>query len=212
MIHNFSKLNLTSCLWNIPLLIRKMDLFEFATVRHFYTERYVQHRDKLKDVSMKTCILSLMLFIVIGCSDFGVTVPPDIPINQLLASPDTITVEGRKLYLSTYMWRDFQPISPPNGKPLIAIIYVTATDTAKLPNSISADAVWIVFNNQVWKSWFTNEQIASSELRPNRIVKIAREGPKWGPHVNVDVIVRVLDGRGNIHLLRAPDQRIGRTD
>lgn len=161
---------------------------------------------------MKVFVLLSMTLILVGCSDNGVSVPPDIPINQLLASPDTVRIDTRQFYLSTYMWRDFQPISPPDGKPLIAIIYVTATDTAQLPSSISTDAVWIVYNNQVWKSWFTNEPIAPSELKPNRIVKIAREGPKWGPHVNVDVIVRVYDGKGARLLLRAPNQWIGRTD
>ncbi len=149
---------------------------------------------------------------LIGCSQNPVSAPPDIPADQLLASPDTITVNGRQLYLTTYMWRDFQPISPPDGKPLIAICYVTATDTTQLPGSISADAVWIVYSNQVWKSWFTNETPPSDELRPNRIVKYARNGPKWGPRIYVDVIVRVTVGNGNSQLLRASNQWIGRTD
>jgi hypothetical protein len=164
---------------------------------------------------MNRFILLLTTLIVIGCSDNsdnGVSVPPDISINQLLTSPDTIRLDGRQLYLSTYMWRDFQPFSPPDGKPLIAIIRVIATDTAQLPSSISADAIWMFYNNQVWKSWFTNEPIAPSELKPNLIVRIAREGPKWGPHVYVDVIVRVYDGKGGTLLLRAPNQWIGRTD
>jgi hypothetical protein len=164
------------------------------------------------EIRMKMLVLLLMLLVVVGCEDNGVSIPQDIPVAQLQASPDTIIVEGRLLCLSTYMWRDFQPISSPDGKPLIAIIYVTATDTARLPSSISADAVWIVHNDQVWKSWLSDESIPPSELKPNRIVKIAREGPKWGPHVYVDVIVRVVDGQGNRHWLRAPNQWIGRTD
>jgi len=161
---------------------------------------------------MNKFVLLLISLILIGCSDNGISVPPDIPINQLLSSPDTILIDTRYFYLSTYIWRDFQPISPPDGKPLIAIIYITATDTAQLPASISADAVWILYNNQVWKSWFTNETISPSEFKPNRLVKIARNGPKWGPHVYVDVIVRVYDGKGGNQMLRASKQWINRTD
>ena len=153
-----------------------------------------------------------MPFIVIGCVDSGVTIPPDIPIDRLLAAPDTITVASRQLTLSTYMWRDFQHISPPGGKSLITIVYVTAVDSAKLPVVIAVDAVWIVYNVQVWKAWLAPNQIPISEMKPNRLVKIAREGPQWGPHVYVDVIVRVADGSGGTHLLRAPRQWINRTD
>lgn len=160
---------------------------------------------------MKRCILLLIALKLAGCSDNGVSVPPDIPIGELLAAPDTILVEGKTLYLSTYLWRDFMPISPPDGHPLIAIIYVTATDTAQLPSSISADAVWIVYEQQVWKSWFTNEPIPPDQQRPNRIVKLARDGPKWGPGIYVSVIVRVIDSQGGTSLLRAPNQFINRT-
>jgi hypothetical protein len=161
---------------------------------------------------MKTRLLILMLITLVGCSDFGVSVPPDVPIELLLAAPDSIVVEGRHLFLSISMWRDFQPISPPKGKPLIAIIYISATDTAKLPPTLSSDAVWIVHNRQVWKSWFTGESIPSSEQKPNRLVKIARNGPKWGPRVFVDVVVRLYDRQNQIYFLRAPNQFIGRTD
>ncbi len=161
---------------------------------------------------MRICMSLVVAMSLIGCSQNPVSAPPDISINQLLASPDTISVDGTQLYLATYMWRSFQPICPPDGTPLIAICYVTGTDTTQLPSTISADAVWIVYDNQVWKSWFTNEPPPSDELRPNRIVKYARDGPKWGPQINVDVIVRVTDQKGNSQLVRASDQWIGRVD
>ncbi len=146
-----------------------------------------------------------------GCSDEGASAPPDLPPSQLQAARDTITVEGRKLFLATFIWRDFMPVSPPDGKPLIAVLYVTATDTVPLPGSISADAVWIVYDNQVWKSWLRDDP-AAGENKRYRLVKIAREGPNWGPGVAVDVVVRVFDGSHNAFLLRAPSQWISRTD
>jgi hypothetical protein len=39
---------------------------------------------------------------------------------------------------------------------------------------------------------------------------VAREGPKWGPSVTVDVVVRLTDGR-RAWLLRAADQPIAGT-
>lgn len=155
-------------------------------------------------------ILILFSSFLINCSD-PVSSPPDISIETLLSAPDTLIIENQKLVLSTYMWRDFQPISPPNGKPLIALVYIETVDSSVIASSINAEAFYIVYNNQVWKSFFTEENIPPSELKPFRITKIARDGPKWGPKIYVDVIVRIKINNG-YQLLRASEQYIGRTD
>lgn len=162
--------------------------------------------------NMKRFCCLLALAALIGCSESEkiISAPPDIPLDQLQAAPDTVQVEGQQLYLETFVWRDFMPISPPDGKPLVAVMYITSVDSARLPATISADAVWIVYGDQVWKSWIVDA--ANSVANGYRLAKIAREGPKWGPGVRVDVIVRVLDAGGHGHLLQAPDQLIGRTD
>ena len=161
---------------------------------------------------MTKVFAALAGLLIISCSDDGVSVPPDIPIQTLLTTPDTIVVENRKMYLSTFLWRDFQPVSPKDGKPLIALVYVTGVDTMQLPITISADAVWIVYNNQAWKSWLVNQDIPPADVKQNCLVKIARDGPKWGPYIYVDVIVRVRNGDGSSQLLRASEQYIGRSD
>lgn len=162
---------------------------------------------------MKTYTVVILSAVFLTCADIGDVlppVPPDIPIRELLAAEDTVTVDGRSLTLSTYMWRDFMPISPPDGKPLIGIAYIDGIDSASLPSTIKADAIWIVYDGQVWKSFFSNE--SSNPQKPNRLEKVVRNGPKWGPGVYVDVIVRLLDGGEGAHLLRAAHQYIGRTD
>jgi hypothetical protein len=159
-------------------------------------------------------ILSLLIF-VLSCSDVGVEVPtppPDIPIEQLLAVPETTLVDGHVFVLSTYLWRDFQPIAPPDGKPLIALAYIDVIDTTRFPTTISSDALWIVWSNQVWKTYFTQETPPQDPPGFNRLARIAREGPKWGPHVYVDVVVRIFDAHHNPHFLRATQQWIGRAD
>lgn len=152
----------------------------------------------------------LIAFILIRCSN-PVSGPPDIPIKVLLSSPDTLKIESQPIVLRTYLWRDFMPISPPDGKPLIALIYIETPDSSNLPSSISSDAVYIVNNNQVWKTFFSSEDRPPDELKPYRITKIARDGPKWGPNVYVDVVVRILHGNKK-YLLKAGRQYIGRTD
>lgn len=155
-------------------------------------------------------LLSLATTLFIQCSD-PVSVPPDIPIETLLAAPDTMNIENQSIVLTTYLWRDFQPISPPNGKPLIALVYIETPDSSDIPVLLDPNAIYIVYNNQVWKSFFSTEERPPDELKPYKITKIARDGPKWGPNVYVDVIVRILDG-DKVYLLRASEQYIGRTD
>lgn len=149
---------------------------------------------------------------LIGCSQNPVSAPPSIPISQLLASPDTIIVDGRQLYLATYLNRDFMPISPPDGKPLVVNCYVSSTDTLDVNELISTDAIWVVYLGQVWRSWLTTPTAPINPYWAKSVAGIARDGPKWGPHVNVDVVVRVIDSKGKTQLLRASDQWIGRTD
>ena len=159
--------------------------------------------------------IQFVIFLVIafaGCNENSVSVPPEIPINQLLNSPDTVIVQGRKLFLSTYMWRSFMPISPPDGYPLDAIVYVTGTDTGKLPAAISTDAIWIVNGQQVWRSNLSDQPGPADKLPTNRVVKVAFDGPKWGPQIFVTVVVRVTDGRRGTVLLRADHQWIGRVE
>ncbi len=78
-------------------------------------------------ISNLLSLLTTTLFIQCSDSD-SVSVPPDIPIETLLAAPDTLNIEDQSIVLTTYLWRDFQPLSPPNGKPLIApmkiLIYI----------------------------------------------------------------------------------------
>jgi hypothetical protein len=156
---------------------------------------------------MTKCIVTIILLVFIGCKDFGEDVrpvPPDVPVNVLLAAPETVVVDGGTLTLSTYMWRSFMPIVPPNGSSLIALVYIGMTDSTKVPSSTSADAVWIVNGQTVWKSFLAD----ANQPPTNQLCKVARDGPQWDNPV--DVIVRVFGSRGDSHLLRAPHQTIGK--
>jgi hypothetical protein len=164
---------------------------------------------------MRSSSILGLLLLVLGCSDMGLEVPtppPNIPIQQLLAVPETTMVDGHLVVLSTFLFRDFQPMAPPDGEPLIAVAYLDAVGTTFFPPTISCDAIWIVCSNQVWRSYFTQETPPQDPPRLNRLAKIAREGPKWGPHIYVDVIVRMFDAHHAPHLLRATHQWIGRAD
>ncbi len=129
--------------------------------------------------------------------------------SEVIAAPTRVEVDGHELTLETHLWRDFQPITPPNGQPLIAVVRVMTVDGSPFPSSVTAERVSIVYGEQVWTSTLRLEQLSSQQ---GTLEVVAREGPKWGPHVNVDVVVHLRGSGGREFLLRAENQPIGRTD
>lgn len=132
-----------------------------------------------------------------------------LPVDELRAAQLVARVEGKELILLPYLWRDFQPVAPPDGQPLIAGLRVRAADSTAVPSTIRIDAAWIVFGDQVWATSVGEGRFETSPWPFYEVV--ARNGPKWGPGVRVDVVVRIRHS-GTTSLLRAADQLIGRTD
>lgn len=141
-----------------------------------------------------------------GCGADGPTAPGSIPVSELSAAPTTVVVAGKTLTLGSELWRDFQPISPPDGKPLIGALQVTASDGSAVPEGVRADAVWLVMGTEVWLGT-PREERPRTETAPVYEL-VARDGPKWGPGVNVDVVIRLRDGTNRDVLLRAANQPI----
>jgi len=129
---------------------------------------------------------------------------------ELRRAPLSITVDGVDVVLTSYLWRDFQPTSPPDGKGLAVSVHVGITDGSPIPSTITADAVWVVYGGQVWAA--SLEEVSLASPMPSYYEAVARDGPKWGPAVAVDVIARVHDSKGATWLLRAASQTINRTD
>jgi hypothetical protein len=100
------------------------------------------------------------------------------------------------------------PIAPPDGQPLIAVLKISTEDGSQVPAGIIADAIWVIHNAEVWSA--AVEQRPRAETAPDYEV-VARNGPKWGPNVAVDVVVQLVDSARRAFLLRAPSQPIGAT-
>lgn len=139
------------------------------------------------------------------CSE-SVSAPPDIPIEELLAAPETLTAGNQHIFLKTSVYLNLMPSV--SKTPMIVPVYVETIDSSDFPLNVTVNAVYIVKRNLIWKSNFSNETPPDSELRPYRIFRIARNGPYWGPDIYVDVIVSCKIDK-KIFLLRASNQLIG---
>jgi hypothetical protein len=144
------------------------------------------------------------LFALWGCG--GPSAPSPVPVSDLTAAPTTVSFGGKAITFETSLWRDFQPITPPDGKPLVAILRIKTEDGSEVPGTLRADLVWVLNGDQTWSAVPQEERLRPETSPVYELV--AREGPKWGPGISVDVVIRLRSPDGRAFLLRAADQSI----
>ena len=121
---------------------------------------------------------------------------------------EEVNIENITYSLETYMWRDFMPVSPPDGKPLIVIIKIHALDAEEFPLIITLERLWIINGLTISSTLATNEY----KIYGNTFQMIFRDGPKWGPGIMIDVVVKLKSMDFNFYYLKAINQTIHRTD
>lgn len=168
-------------------------------------------------------ILALMPVVFPLCALMGQTGQnPSVPIKDLRNAPAMVVVDNRSLHLSTYPWRDFMPGAwGPDGSPLMVVVKVAGADKQPLPSGVRMDRVWVLYGEQSWEvsdlrgrkagqdrdtdSWINCSDSSVCEIT-------VRGGPKWGPGVYVDVVVRLTDSKGQHYFVQAPNQYVIRSD
>jgi hypothetical protein len=125
------------------------------------------------------------------------------PSPEVQSAPEAAVIDGRTFRLAADLWRDFMPIAPPDGQPLVAIARITADDGRPLPGDVTIDRLWVVNGKEQWAPGLAD--------RAENLAVHAADGPKWGPGISVDVVVRLARGDAT-WLVRAPDVPIKRTD
>lgn len=153
-------------------------------------------------------LLVVLLIATGSCTGTDAIAP--LPVDGLQGAPLSVVVGGQAVVLVPYLWRDFQPISPPDGTPLVALLRVAAADGTALSASFHVDAAWIANGADVWTTSVGEERLATPS--PVYYEVVARGGPRWGPGVGVDVVVRIRELSGSTQLLRAAGQVIRRTE
>ena len=141
---------------------------------------------------------------------FSIPLTPSIvSLQDLQTAPERIEINGTEYTLETYLNRDFMPISPPDGQPLVAVIKVKAPGETAISSQIDATRLWVVKGKEIWETEFANEE---GSAIGDTLEKIGRDGPKWEPGISVDVVVRIIDLKsGNNYLLKASNQAIHRS-
>ena len=107
----------------------------------------------------------------------------------------SLSIDSRSYFLDAFLWRDFMPVTPPNGSPLIAINWLINGDSITIPDNIVMIKQYVIYNDSVWIADYEDNKSPSSP--PYRLEKMSTNGPKWGPGVRVDVISKILDTKTN---------------
>ena len=126
--------------------------------------------------------------------------------SGIYTAQEEIHDENITYSLDTYMWRDFMPISPPDGKPLIAVITVYAHNAENFPLTTKIERLWIINGAEIKSASATDE----FKVDGNQYEMVFRDGPKWGPDIVIDVVVK-MKINSQIYYLKAENQMIHAT-
>lgn len=148
-------------------------------------------------------MLRLDIFLAAGLLLAGCCLPccrrgPDADLSSAPASAE---VDGRALRIEADLWRDFQPVAPPDGQPLRAVVRVVAADGQSPPDDVTIERLWVLKGDERWAPAVQTEGHTAH----------AADGPKWGPGIEVDVVARLVRGKQS-WLVRVQDVTVKRTD
>jgi len=131
---------------------------------------------------------------------------PSIQENQisaLLASPEMLNVNNYLFVIDSDIWRDFMPPADSSGRALIATVVISERNHRTFNNSIQLEKVYLINKNELWSKSFDSTDSSS----PYQVSGIARNGPKWGPNIKVDLVCE-FSYQGERYRLLATDQEI----
>jgi hypothetical protein len=163
---------------------------------------------------LRLSIIILVVFIYLtGCEKDEVSnikVDKDLILELNSKAVKVVTIDADTYFLDAYLWRDFMPISPPNGKPLISINWLIRTDSSVIPDNVELKQQYVIYGDSIWIANYDNETQKTPDYKKE---KVSRNGPKWGPEVYVDVIAKITDTKTNLdYYLKLDKAYISRTE
>jgi hypothetical protein len=127
--------------------------------------------------------------------------------QELRSSPESLAIGNNKLILTTYLWRDFMPIAEEDGSKMICVNKLTEIDSLPILTTITLKKQYLIKGNEIW----TAEYIETIKNPDHILEGIVRDGPKWGPNIEVDVVAE-FDNAGTTHRILAKSQLIHKTE
>jgi len=118
-------------------------------------------------------------------------------INSLYQkAQDTLTYNGSKYILETYLYRDFMPGGPiSEERPLISILYLVNSDSLIVSKNLKLDKLYVIKEDLVYKD--NPEFQVDNSIPQYKQSYICREGPEWETEIIVDVVIKLVEKNTN---------------
>ncbi|MDY0232102.1 MAG: hypothetical protein RBR88_06435 [Candidatus Saccharicenans sp.] len=148
-------------------------------------------------------ILGLILAAVSSCQN------PFSPVDDIDKIPERLIVDGIRITMQPFLYRNLMPGGEPGGSSLIAVITLTAESVSRFPNYLTVDRMYVIYGEEVWETGFEEEIRPLDQLYLNQIQIVARQGPRWPIEGQVDLVIRVLVRDNSTKYIKAVNQMIG---
>jgi len=143
-----------------------------------------------------------LVALLVGCDADESPMVPEPPVatwEQLQAAPESLSLDSRSIQVDPVLYRDFMPISPPEGRPLVAGCRLWIPGVEPFPAIVIQEAfVWVFDGDAVW---FKKANITRGDAFVD--IRIAG-GPLWGPGTYADMVIGIRDGDGVLQLVARP--------
>ncbi len=160
-------------------------------------------------------LIFALVFALLGCinnidnDDEAVIVDPEFVSDLMSNSYDTLTIDSKRYILEADLWRDFMPPTPEDGRPMVSINWLVNLDSIQVPSNLDMTKQYVILNDSIWISDYSDETRRTYDYK---LENISRNGPKWGPNVEVDVISKITDSTTDtVYFIKAENIIIGAT-
>lgn len=128
---------------------------------------------------MKTGIFAFLALLIMSASCERVAPEDGIRLDKTLAaelkkSSETISVDGKNLLLTAYLWRDFMPKIGEADHAMHAAVEVTCSNRIPVPETLKLIRLMVVKGDSVWVSEIENSKRSDQQL----IHAVAHGGPE----------------------------------
>jgi hypothetical protein len=111
-----------------------------------------------------------------------------------------LAIDGIRLGLEVFVWRDVQPGGPAASGPLVATVRVSSEEQSlAISQGISVELVEVTYGSEQWTERLTEEE---TRAIPSRAVLTARGGPNWPAGATIDVTVLLRDSSGDQRVMK----------